>query len=507
MATHKKAFWIGGAVLLLGVLAITVVLPKIKGGSVDFEMETTAITTGSIVETVDTYGVLEAQPSVTLQWKSDGTVADFDYEIGDSVEEGDIIMDLEASSQDPDILNAYEDLLEAQYELDLIAIADSDYQEILEDLVYQEQMLINKHADKLAWNYGESSEDRLDAVRANYMAARAEVWELQAAYDELSDLDDDDPIKAEALEDLEDGKVKRDSLLRALNQILGIPFDIAIETDFNEYDQQTATVAKARVAYNSYVDQSEEISAAQAEVQSLQNQVDQAKIIAPSSGTITAIYAVPGEYVEQGEVAVQVDNLDNLIVEVSINEEDINKVEVGQTAVLTFDAIAKKEYTGFVLSVDKDGTENSNGVVEYYAEIKIEDADEDVKPGFTAVVSIIVDSVEDGLLIENDALIVQEDGTTMLAVINDDGAFEMIPVEVGAESDFYTEVISADIADGDEIAILSTAIGGEFGEFGGPMMGGGMGGMLGGGGGGGGGGQPGGGGAPGGGNPGGGGPR
>ena len=471
VATHKKAFWIGGAVILLGVIAITVVLPRLRSGSAGFEMETTTITTGSIVETVDTFGVLEAQPSVTLQWKSDGTVADYDYEIGDTVEEGDIIMDLEASSQDPDILNAYTDLLEAQYELDLITIADSDYQEKLEDLVYQEQMLINKHADKLAWNYGESSEDRLDAVRANYMAARAEVWTLEAAYEELSDLDKNDPIKVEALEDLEDGKVKRDSLLRALNQILGIEFDIAIETDFNEYDQQAATVAEARVAYNNYVDQSDEISAAQAEVQSLQNQVNQAKIIAPSPGTITAIYAVPGEHVEQSEVAVQVDNLDNLIVEVSINQEDINKVEVGQTVILTFDAIAKKEYTGFVLSVDEDGTENTNGVVEYYAEIKMEDADEDVKPGFTAVVSIVVDSVEDGLLVANDALIEQKDGTTMLAVTGDDGAVEMIPVEVGAESDAYTQVISDLIADGDEIAIPSTATGG---EFGGPLMGGGI---------------------------------
>ena len=467
VATHKKAFWIGGAVILLGVIAITVVLPKLGRGSAGLEMETTAITTGTIVETVDTFGVLEAQPSVTLQWKSDGTVADFDYEIGDSVEEGDIIMDLEASSQNPDILNAYEDLLEAQYELDLITIADSDYQKKLEDLVYQEQMLINKHADKLAWNYGESSEDRLDAVRANYMAARAEVWTLEAAYDELSDLDNNDPIKVEALEDLEDGKVKRDSLLRALNQILGIEFDIAIETDFNEFDQQTASVAEARVAYNNYVDQSEEIRAAQAKVQSLQNKVNQAKIIVPSSGTITAIYAVPGEYVEQGEVAVQVDNLDNLIVEVSINEEDINKVEVGQTVILTFDAIAKKEYTGFVLSVDEDGTENANGVVEYNAEIKMEDADEDVKPGFTAVVSIVVDSVEDGLLVANDAIIVQEDGTTMLAVIGDDGAVEMIPVEVGAESDAYTQVTSDEIADGLEVSILPTAIGG---ELGGSMM-------------------------------------
>ena len=46
---------------------------------------------------------------------------------------------------------------------------------------------------------------------------------------------------------------------------------------------------QARNAYNRYLDQSEEIAAAEANVQALQNTIDQARIVAPFAGTITEI--------------------------------------------------------------------------------------------------------------------------------------------------------------------------------------------------------------------------
>ena len=456
------------------ILAAVIVLPRLSRGPDDFQMQTSTVISGSIVETVDTYGVLEARPSLTLTWQSDGIVGDFDLEVGDSVEEGQVLMELDPSSQSTEILQAYTDLLEAEYELDLLTTTDTDYLEMLADLVYQEKMLINKHADKLAWNYGQSSEARVDAVWDNYYAARSEVWELEDAYEQVKSLDEDDPARVEALEALEAGKFKRDSLLRALNQIIGIQFDIAVETDFIEYDQQVATVAEAWVAYENYVDNSEEISAAQASVQSLQNLVNEARIIPTTSGTVTSINAVPGKVVSEGDEAVRVDNMDNLIIEVSIPQSDINKIEVGQTAVISFDAVYKKEYTGFVQSVDQEGTVDTNGVVQFVVEIRMEDADEDIKPGFTAVVSIVVDESEEALLVDNQAITTQEDGSSALAVISENNGMEMIPVEVGAVSDAYTQVISDEIQAGDEVAILPDFGMDENDQMRNPMMGGGL---------------------------------
>jgi len=466
LATHKKKLILIGAILIVLTITIALVLPMFSGGPGAAEFEVGTVTLGSITETVDSFGTLEAQPSTTLVWNSSGVVAEFNLQVGDKVEKDDVLLELEPSSQATSILNAYTELLEAQNELDLLTATDSDYQDVLADLVYQEKMLINKQADKLAWNYGQSSMERVDAVRDNYYAARAEVWDLEDAYAEVKSLPEDDPARLEAYEALQAGILKRDSLERALNQILGIPFDIAVETDFIEYDQQVSTVAEARVAYQRYVNESDEISAAQALVQSLQNQVNKAKVITPFDGTVTEITAVAGDVVSSNEAAIRIDNLDNLIVDVDVSQEDINKIQVGQEAVLTFDAISKKQYTGFVQSISSSGEADEYGVVQFSVDIKVEDADEDVKPGFTVVVSIIVGEVEDSLLVPNDAISAQEDGSYAVTLIGDGNTLEIVPVEISAESDAYTAVVSDQIQEGDRVAIFTSDSSSETAGFG-----------------------------------------
>lgn len=468
-ATHKKKVLIAGVLLLVLLAAVVVVLPMFRGGDALPQIELGTVTFGSITETIDSYGTLEAQPSTTLIWNSDGVVGEFDLKVGDKVEKGDVLIELEPSSQSASILNAYNDLLEAQNDLDLLIAADSEYQSVLSDLVYQEKMLINKKADKLAWNYGQSSMERVDAVRDNYYAARAAVWDLEEAYDAVKNLEENDPARVEAYEALQAGILKRDSLLRALNQILGIPFDIPVETDFIEYDQQVATVAEAQVAYQRYVDSNKEISAAQAKVQSLQNQVNKAKIIAPFDGTITSISAVAGDVVSSGDQAIRIDNLDNLIITVQVSQEDVNKIEIGQDVEITFDAIPKKQYSGFVQSISSSGETNTYGIVYFSVVIKVEDADENVKPGFTAVASIIVSRTEETLLVPNDALVTQEDGTYAVNVIGKDGTMQIVPVETGAKSDTNTAIISDQIQEGDRVAVFSNT---ESPERNGMMMGG-----------------------------------
>ena len=456
LATHKKLSWTIGIGLLTLILIFTIVLPLLKLGDGGAQLEHGTVSVGSITETVDSYGRLEAQPSQSLVWNSDGVVGEFTINVGDEVQKGDVLMELEPSSQDTDILNAYSKLLDAQDALTLLEETDTDYQDALNTVVYEEKMLINKHADKMAWNYGHSSEDRIDAVWNNYYEARSDVWELEDAYDAVKSLDENDPARVEAYEDLQDGILKRDSYLRALNQILGIPFDIAVETDFIEYDQQVAAVAEARVAYNRYVNQSEEISAAQAKVQVLRNKIDEAKIIAPFNGTVTSISTVAGELVDSQTVAIQLDNLDNLIVRIYVSQDDINKFHIGQAAVVKFDAIAKKEYTGFVQAISSSGKANSNGIVQYAVDVKLDDVDEDVKPGFTAVVSIVVDQVEDALLVPNQAITTTEDGSSdAIALVGDGGSIRLVPVEVGPRSDVYVAVTGEGIKEGDEVVIYN----------------------------------------------------
>ena len=467
LATHKKLSWTIGIGLLVLILGFSVVLPMLNKGRDHTKLELGTVTVGSITETVDSFGMLEAQPSQSLVWNSDGIVGEFNVSVGDEVQKGDVLMELDPSSQDTEILNAYSEILDAQDTLELLENSDTDYQDALNTVVYEEKMLINKHADKLAWNYGHSSEERIDAVWANYYAARSEVWDLEDAYNAVKSLDENDPVRVEAYEDLQDGILKRDSYLRALNQILGIPFDIAVETDFIEYDQQVAAVAEARVAYNRYVDQSQEISAAQAKVQVLQNKINEAKIIAPFDGTVTAIRSVAGELVESQTVALRLDNLNNLIVRVNVSQDDVNKIKIGQEAAIVFDAIPKKEYTGFVETISSSGAVDANDVVQYVVDVKLEDADVDVKPGFTAVVSIVVAQSENALMVPNQAVTIAEDGSDAIALVGNDGSINLVAVETGAKSDVSTVVTGEGIKEGDKVVIFNTSMNG--GQFGGRM--------------------------------------
>lgn len=453
--THKKLLIIVGAALLVLIIAAVMVLPRVFLSSEEPQVQIGTVTTGTLSETVDGYGTLEAQPSNTLVWNSDGIVGEFDLKVGDTVKKGDVLIELNPSSQSATILNAYSDLLDAQNDLNVLTASDSKYQSALSDLAYQQQMLINKRADKMAWDYGRSSMERIDAVRNNYYAARAAVWALESAYDEVKSLDENDPARVKAYEALQQGIVKRDSLKRALGQILGISFDLPVETDFIEYDQQVATVAEAEVAYNRYVDSNQEISAAQSKVQSLQNTVNKAKIIAPFDGTITSISAVAGDVVSNGDEAVRIDDLSNLIVTVQVSQDDVNKIEVGQDAQITFDAISNKQYDGFVESISSNGQEDSHGVVYFSVLVKLEDADEAVKPGFTAVVKIIVNQTDEALLVPNDALVANKDGTYSVSVIGSDGSKQTIVVEVGVKNDTNTQIISDQIKEGDKVVLVT----------------------------------------------------
>ncbi len=114
LATHKKLSWTIGIALLVLILVIMFVLPMFAPGGDQVEMEFGTVTVGAITETLDSYGTLDAQPSQSLVWNSDGVVGEFTVNVGDVVQKGDVLMELEPSSQDTDILNAYTDLLDAQ---------------------------------------------------------------------------------------------------------------------------------------------------------------------------------------------------------------------------------------------------------------------------------------------------------------------------------------------------------------------------------------------------------
>jgi len=349
--SHKKRVLIGGTILAAVVVAAVVLLSR--GGETSGEVQIVYkdVTTGPITESIDVVGSLEAVPSITLSWESSGIISDFDLKVGDKVEKDQVLMTLEDSSLASSILQAQTDLLDAQTALENLMVSNTDLYTAAQILADAEYALIDYKADRDYYNYKGASWDAVYKARDEYYAKKQIVWEKETAYNALSNLDAGDPKRLAAYEDRKTAIQEADKYLHYLSNLMGTYYDHAVETDFIEYDQALANVEEARIGYTRYLDQSEEIAAAEANVQALQNTINQSKITAPFTGTVTDISAVSGELVPSGTEAVRIDNLDNLMVDVYISEVDINKVNKNQPLMPTFDARATREYSGFVDSI------------------------------------------------------------------------------------------------------------------------------------------------------------
>ncbi len=459
-----------------GIIAVILLSIFIFGGSTTSEAPQTTVvslTTGNFSKTIDVVGNVNAVPSATLTWGTAGTVGTINFEIGDSVKTGDVIAELSDSSISASILQAQTDLLEARYELDRVSTSDTEFQEAAQALEDAEYDYRAKEDSRDYWNFNGTSQNTLDQARQQYHDLDDQVWILQKQFDAMAS---DDPAKENASTELQDTIVERDKALRNLNYLLGHAYDHSVETDYIEFELAEAALQEARITYQRYLDNSDEIAAAQAKVQALENTVNSASIIAPFDGVITNIFMNEGETISNGGNAAQVDNLNNLVIKISISEVDVNEIQIGQNVVITFDAIPSKEYQGLVTNISQSG-DDSSGIVEFQVSITVSSPDADIKPGFTAITSIIVQEVENAVLIPN--LAIQSlNGNSIIMVVNEDGSITPTPVEVEASGDSFSILKNSVLKEGDQVTIeLDMTSLSDFSAFGGAMMfgGGGMG--------------------------------
>jgi len=140
-----------------------------------------------------------------------------------------------------------------------------------------------------------------------------------------------------------------------------------------------------------------------------------------------------------------------LWVDVEVSEVDINQVKVGQPAILTFDAILAKEYSGEVVEVSPVGTEVL-GVVNFKVTVELTDPDQDVRPGMTSAVEIVVSELDNALLIPNQAVRVEE-GKRIVYTLGEDGKLVAVEVTLGAGSDRFSQLLEGDLQPGDLIVL------------------------------------------------------
>jgi multidrug efflux pump subunit AcrA (membrane-fusion protein) len=219
-----------------------------------------------------------------------------------------------------------------------------------------------------------------------------------------------------------------------------------------------------------------DVAAAEASVATARSNLDQAEeddadttLVAPASGTVSSIANDVGETVSGGGGVstssssssasssssgssssnfVTLTDLDTMQVVAGFSEADAAKVQVGQPATVTFDALPGEEVAADVVAVDTESTVTSN-VVTYDVTVLLHQSVDGLKSGMTASVEVVVDKA-DGVLEVPSAAVSSRGGSSTVTVLDADGERSTKAVSVGVEGDDATEITSG-LQEGDEV--------------------------------------------------------
>jgi HlyD family secretion protein len=519
----KRALWIIGIIVFLVVafFAYRTYSNRQSAQAAQENLQTVALEEGSLAATIGATGKVRANQSANLGWQTSGTIDQVNVRTGDEVEKGHELANLSQTSLAQNVILAQADLVSAQRALDDLVNSQVQQAQALQAVENAQQALDDAHNPELAQAraikaiadaqklvetaqrnlriaQSTASQSSIDEARANVTLANDRLDRARDKYEPYANRPENNVTRATLLSELSAAQQQYDFTVRQLNSLLGTAGETDLAVRQAELDTAQAQQVEAERDWERIKDGTspadislfeaqlddaqrnwerlkdgpdpDDLAAAQARVAAAQATLDQAYLVAPFTGLITNVDSKPGDQVNPGTPAFRLDDLSHLWVDVEVSEVDINQVLEGQPAVLTFDAILSKEYHGEVVEVAPVGSE-ALGVVNFKVTVELTDADEDVRPGMTSAVEIVVSQLDNTLLVPNQAVRAEE-GKRMVYILEANGQLTPVEITLGASSDRHSQLLEGDLQPGDLI-VLNPPI-----DFfsGGPPGGGGMGG-------------------------------
>ena len=181
----------------------------------------------------------------------------------------------------------------------------------------------------------------------------------------------------------------------------------------------------------------------------LYEQLEACELTAETSGKVTSLNATVGS-APNGTIAT-IQNTDNLKISITIQEADINTVQIGMRCVITSDA-TEKEINGVLSQMDPVAGQNGS----FGAEVTVSDMNTGLLIGMNATVKIIVSSTDNIFMVPLDAVGNDDDGKGDYVYRKTGGegvelTFEKVYVSVGESNDYYVEISGIDLSEGNVI--------------------------------------------------------
>lgn len=462
------------------------------------------VTRGNLADVVLASGQVAALESETLTYETvEGRVSQIHFQASQQVHQDDIIVQLDTSDLERDLLEANADLDVARIQLEL-AQGDATEADILQadaDLLQAEAHLAQAEVD-LALAESQGLQDLRDAVAdAQYALEKAqrqlELTTLTSHASKIREIEYDQAYFERALRDA----VSEDEATAAQEALLNTTMELNSERLAREAalarDQDAVTgaeealasaqaalqraltgqydpAAEARLAYERAqldVEDAREASAqvregpdpdalekgetkydaALATVESIEDAIEDSSMKAPFDGVLYDLYVEIGDLVTASDPVAYVVSPDDLRITAYASEVDVVRLGVGQEVRISFDAKPGRLVPGELVSVSPRG-ESQGGVSVYEIEAAFDPSDLDISPGMTASLRIVVGEREDVLLVPAAALKSSSQGLYAVEALDSSGNWTERAIDVGISDGIYVEVLDG-LSEGDTVRL------------------------------------------------------
>lgn len=418
------------AFILAGGAAIALVYFN-GGTSRDlFEVVTVPVERGVLRETVTATGQVDSLTAVEVGSQVSGRITKVHVSYNDTVVKGQALAQIDRQSFEARLKEA-----EADIEVGLAVV---DVQQAIVD-----KTSVEIEVAKLEQQVFLARVDEAQAVLAVAQSKLARKKQLQTnGTVAVADVEDDESLVLTA-----EARLKEAKALLATNKLRISVTRSDLVRAKAELNGALASIPQRRAAL-----EAAEVELARSTIRSPTNGVIIDRNIEEGQ-TVAAALEAPRLFTIAG-------GLDQMVVNVNVDETDIGKIDVGQSAQFLVDAYPDRAFKASVKEVRKSPTVFQN-VVTYTVVLKTTNTDQLLLPGMTALVEITIQESEPGLKVLSHAIGFQPSTVTPVESVKDgalvwkvapDGALEPIDVELGQRDASHQIVYSEHLQEGDQIA-------------------------------------------------------
>jgi multidrug efflux pump subunit AcrA (membrane-fusion protein) len=179
-----------------------------------------------------------------------------------------------------------------------------------------------------------------------------------------------------------------------------------------------------------------QLESARGRLESAEALVEYASIRSPLSGVVTDRPLYPGEMATTGAPLLTVMDISKVVARINMSQDQAKDIRVGNEATLT-PTDGSEPVPGNVIVVSPATDPNSTTIQVW---VQIDNPGEHLRAGQSAHVSIVARTIDGATLVPASAILADEEGATIVKVVDDKNIAHDRPVQIGAREPEMVQV-------------------------------------------------------------------